>query len=305
MMAVETDLVRTISWIVILFVIICVTLILLLTIYGLLSAHYHKGRSINNFQAYGDGYSVLEMTWCLSHVFTYLVYINRLDEVFKASAINSSQLQYKIFYLLIILFFLCELSVTILDFISNKISENVYFWSLLILYVIDICIDLIITTSIVYLFAKKLLTVIVHFTEMKIFHNKDGNISPYNINYKDNDKASEISEESEILNISQQKLLSVVIKHTTLSIIGIVSTQLYIVWGVIFSIISVSPTIHNDSYIQLIAYLINGYFLLNDCLMNCLSISLNFAFASNIYNKLCCICHIGFKKCCLKLAKKK
>lgn len=209
--------------------------------------------------------------WTTSQICTYLVFTNRFKISFNKTKYALSNNMYYIFYAIMIVYVLLAY-ITVIIYIlyrytPTSINRTDYQDSLIALNLFVVILDLILSIGLLWLFLSKLVALHIDIGEQ------------LNPRYK------------------QMSIIHVMSKMNILTIISVLSSQIFVFWSGIINSLYRFDIIDEYKYLDLlnVLYIIWAF----EHMINSLCIYLSFEFAAKLYNKMCSKCH----HCCVRVCK--
>eukprot|EP01084_Bolivina_argentea_P152703 266331_1 len=236
--------------------------------------------------------------WLFGEFFLYLLLLQRLKQTYYDSAFRVSNLTYMSLVLILIIFLLIQICRLILlaefyfKFIPDSdINLNNYGDSTFTLLIAATIIHLVVAVMLLYMFLHRLLKLFI-----MVSYNNIRQYSGYGIkkpNYP----------ELHALNEEQKSMLNLITKYCVLSVVTIISGQIYFGTSLIHSqAIKTSP---NRDRFYIISYGIRRVIFAIDCVVNCICVLLLFSFQSKLYRILCGGCDLLCQSICTKYVQKR
>ena len=260
--------------------------------------------------------SVNTISWAFGQLCIYLLFVLNLHFTFKNTLLALSKRVLIFLYILIILFFILQLSFTVLFIIYYNLFISDAQFSMIAMVIVSVTVfnDIILSFALVYLFVNKLFKLFV----LTLTHENHSKLGPYDVS-KEESKSSwliqaqkSLAEELGVeavrvsknkkdvgLNVKQESILNTASKYAILSSIAIISTQLYLI-SQLNNVISINGS--QDYYNW--SFRIYTALLSLDCFINSLCIFLNFEFNQLCFLKCCCLCDSCCHSICRCISKR-
>ena len=211
--------------------------------------------------------AAMDLCWSFGTIFVYILLLKRFQKTFehtKYDTFTSQRRNIYIFYSFCFIFVILDMISKALFLRADKISTEEYSIYTLIVTIIQQLIDFTLSFGLIGLFVHKLKCL-----------NKDIEYSKSVAIYVNHKETYEQS---------QYKILNILSKVTLLSIIVIVSSQLYLLYR---TSIFVLASFYNHDISDLEVWVLHGYLSI-DCVINAICIFLSFDFNNKCYTKICC-----------------
>ena len=228
-----------------------------------------------------EPYALVSLFWGHGNLFSYLLYVQRINTAFAKTSYNASKRTFILLYCGIFFVYFCQLYIVLFFFLGfyGAISLELMSLQLNIANDIEIFVQLVISFSLTKIFISKLIKL-----EASYARNNGGSSSSSGTKEKDNNNNKNKNFEE------GSPLLFLATRQAVLSMFGALSTC---VWLVTAAVMIFDWLLFPESpgTIKHIFHHFTGFGLVFDCVSNSFAIFLSFKFAKQYYIKGCISCH--------------
>eukprot|EP01083_Nonionella_stella_P083249 230114_1 len=217
-----------------------------------------------------ESYAMVSLFWGHGNASAYLLFVQRIKTVFGPTQHNPSHLVYIFFYVCIFLVYFCQMYIVVflLLLLDSDIDPQFALNNINIANAFEIFVQLILSSSLIYIFVHKLHQIVIAFSNLK--HESITDLK--------GDKKKNAS-----------RILRVATKQTLLSSCAAVTTCGWLIFAAIMDVdwIFYPQSDMNNKYLF---HFLTGISITLDCTVNSLAIFLSFSFSDKYYTKLCSTC---------------